>query len=170
MKKDDVKIYTNLVKDLSDIMNESKLTRLKFKHKNAKDKDGIFKITIELENQPHGITNITSTPQMMSYTNPTPVTTPSSITTETNSNDVDYTNHEGSILSPMVGIVYTSANPESAPFVEVGSTVNEGDTLLLIEAMKVFNPIKAPKSGKVTKIFVKNNSPVEFNELLLIIE
>lgn len=169
MKKEDVKIYTNLVKDLSDIMNESKLTRLKFKHKNAKDKNDTFKITIELENQPHGINNINPTSQMMSY-NPAPATTPSSVSPEAKGNDEDYASHEGSILSPMVGIVYTSANPDSPPFVEVGSTVNEGDTLLLIEAMKVFNPIKAPKAGKVVKIFVKNNSPVEFNELLLVIE
>lgn len=114
MKKDDVKIYINLVKDLSDIMNESKLTRLKFKHKNAKDKNDTFKITIELENQPHGITNITPTPQMMNYTAPT-TATPSSITTEAKENDVDYTKHEGSVLSPMVGIVYTSSNSRFCP-------------------------------------------------------
>ena len=76
----------------------------------------------------------------------------------------------GVIHSPMVGVVYTSPEPDHPPFVRVGDKVQKGQTLLLIEAMKVFNPIKAPKSGTVGKIFVKNEAPVEFGEPLLIIE
>jgi len=70
----------------------------------------------------------------------------------------------------MVGTVYTSPDSDSAPFIKIGDSVSEGDTLLLIEAMKVFNPIKATKSGKVTRIFSDNATPVEFGEPLLIIE
>ncbi|OHC76057.1 MAG: acetyl-CoA carboxylase, biotin carboxyl carrier protein [Rhodospirillales bacterium RIFCSPLOWO2_12_FULL_58_28] len=79
-------------------------------------------------------------------------------------------NHPGVIVSPMVGVVYTSDEPKAAPFVKVGDTVKEGDILLLIEAMKVFNQIKAPRSGKVIRILVSSGMPVEFGEPLLIIE
>ncbi len=78
--------------------------------------------------------------------------------------------HPGVVVSPMVGVVYITPDPDSPPFVKVGDEVGEGDTLLLIEAMKVFNPIKAPKAGKVTRILVGNGTPVEFGEPLMIIE
>jgi acetyl-CoA carboxylase biotin carboxyl carrier protein len=78
--------------------------------------------------------------------------------------------HPGTVTSPMVGVVYTSSDPDTPAFVKVGDEVSEGQTLLLIEAMKVFNPITAPAAGKVTKILVGNGSPVEFGEPLVIIE
>ena len=78
--------------------------------------------------------------------------------------------HPGVVVSPMVGVAYTLPDPDSAPFVQVGDQVSQGDTVILIEAMKVFNPIKAPRSGKVTRIIVSNGSPVEFGEPLMIIE
>ncbi len=78
--------------------------------------------------------------------------------------------HPGVVVSPMVGVVYITPDPDSPPFVKVGDEVGEGDTLLLIEAMKVFNPIKAPRDGKVTRILVGNGTPVEFGEPLMIIE
>jgi acetyl-CoA carboxylase biotin carboxyl carrier protein len=81
-----------------------------------------------------------------------------------------HADHPGVIVSPMVGTAYTTADPETPPFIKVGDVVSEGDTLLLIEAMKVFNPIKAAKGGKVTRIFIDNGTPVEFGEPLLIIE
>jgi acetyl-CoA carboxylase biotin carboxyl carrier protein len=74
------------------------------------------------------------------------------------------------IMSPMVGTTYTAAKPGAAPYVSIGDQVNEGDTLLIIEAMKVMNPIPAPKSGKITKIFVDDASPVEFGQPLMVIE
>ncbi len=78
--------------------------------------------------------------------------------------------HPGLVTSPMVGVVYTSAEPEAPPLVKVGDTVAVGDTILLIEAMKVFNPIKAPHSGRVQQVFVANGTPVEYGESLMIIE
>ena len=78
--------------------------------------------------------------------------------------------HRGVVVSPMVGVIYTSDEPDAAPFVKVGDEVMEGDTLLLIEAMKVFNQIKAPRSGKIIRILVSKGMPVEFGEPLLIIE
>jgi acetyl-CoA carboxylase biotin carboxyl carrier protein len=78
--------------------------------------------------------------------------------------------HPGLVTSPMVGVVYTTAEPSSPPFVKVGDAVEVGATVLLIEAMKVFNPIKAPHAGVVTRILVSNGVPVEYGEPLLIIE
>jgi acetyl-CoA carboxylase biotin carboxyl carrier protein len=80
------------------------------------------------------------------------------------------TDHPGVVKSPMVGIAYTSPEPTAPAFVKVGDTVAEGQTVLLIEAMKVFNPIKAPRAGKVTRVFVSNGTPVEYGEPLLVIE
>ncbi|MEE3051222.1 MAG: acetyl-CoA carboxylase biotin carboxyl carrier protein subunit [Pseudomonadota bacterium] len=74
------------------------------------------------------------------------------------------------VTSPMVGVVFTGPDSDSPPFVKPGDEVTEGQTLLLIEAMKVFNPITAPKSGRVTEILVANGAPVEFGEPLLILE
>lgn len=74
------------------------------------------------------------------------------------------------VTSPMVGVVFTGPDPEAPPFIKVGDEVKEGQTLLLIEAMKVFNPITASKSGRVTEILISNGAPVEFGEPLLILE
>ena len=78
--------------------------------------------------------------------------------------------HPGAIVSPMVGVAYLSPEPGSPHFVSVGQQVSAGQTLLLIEAMKTFNQIKATKSGTVTRILVENSSPVEYGEALMIVE
>lgn len=82
----------------------------------------------------------------------------------------DLSKHPGAVASPMVGTAYLKPDPDSAAFVSVGQTVNEGDTLLIVEAMKVMNPIKAPKSGTVKQIVVSDSQPVEFGEVLVVIE
>ena len=78
--------------------------------------------------------------------------------------------HPGAVLSPMVGVAYLAPEPGAAPFITVGQTVSAGQTLLLIEAMKTFNQIKAPRAGTVTRILVTPGSPVEYDEPLLILE
>ncbi|MCG8504280.1 MAG: acetyl-CoA carboxylase, biotin carboxyl carrier protein, partial [Sphingomonadales bacterium] len=78
--------------------------------------------------------------------------------------------HPGAILSPMVGTVYVSPEPGAPPFVTKGDTIQEGQTLLIVEAMKVMNPIPAPKSGTVREILVADGQPVEFDEPLIVIE
>ncbi len=78
--------------------------------------------------------------------------------------------HPGSLKSPMVGTVYLSPEPGASPFVKVGDSVNAGQNLLIIEAMKVMNPIKSTKSGIVKQILVRDAEPVEFNTPLMIIE
>ncbi len=82
----------------------------------------------------------------------------------------DYSNHAGAVKSPMVGVVYLSADPNSPEYVKIGGTVAEGDTVCLIEAMKTFNPVKAHRSGKVTKVLVTSGDPVEYGEPLIVIE
>jgi acetyl-CoA carboxylase biotin carboxyl carrier protein len=78
--------------------------------------------------------------------------------------------HPGSITSPMVGVAFLAPDPDAPNFVSAGQHVSAGQTLLLIEAMKTFNQIKAPAAGTVTKIAVRNNTPVEYGELLMIVE
>ena len=78
--------------------------------------------------------------------------------------------HPGAVRAPMVGTVYLTPEPGAAPFVTVGAEVREGQTLLIIEAMKVMNPIRAPRAGRIAKLLVTNGDPVEYGELLLIIE
>lgn len=79
-------------------------------------------------------------------------------------------NHPGAVTSPMVGTAYLSPEPGAAPFVRVGDTIKAGQTVLIIEAMKVMNPIKAPRGGTVAEILADDAQPVEFGEVLLIIE
>ena len=78
--------------------------------------------------------------------------------------------HPGCVTSPMVGVVYLSAEPGTPPYVTIGQSVTVGQTLMLIEAMKTFNQIKAPRAGTVTRILVQAGAPVEFGEPMLIIE
>ncbi len=82
----------------------------------------------------------------------------------------DFAHHPGAVLSPMVGIVYLAPEPGATPFIVQGQTVAAGQTLLLIEAMKTFNQIKAPKAGTVARILIAAGAPVEFGEPLLILE
>ncbi|MGB8843854.1 MAG: acetyl-CoA carboxylase biotin carboxyl carrier protein subunit [Aliidongia sp.] len=84
--------------------------------------------------------------------------------------ETDPTDHPGALTSPMVGTVYLSPQPGAGPFVRVGDAVSAGQTLLIIEAMKVMNQIKAPKSGKVTRILVSDSTPVEFGQVVMILE
>ncbi len=76
----------------------------------------------------------------------------------------------GAVTSPMVGTAYLAAEPGAKPFVSVGDQVSEGQTLMIIEAMKTMNQIPAPKSGKVTRIMVEDGTPVEFGDPLMVVE
>jgi len=76
----------------------------------------------------------------------------------------------GAVTSPMVGTVYVAPEPGAPPFVGVGDMVEEGQTLFIIEAMKVMNPIRSPRAGRISRILVANGDPVEFGEVLLVIE
>jgi len=84
--------------------------------------------------------------------------------------DSDPAAHPGAVTSPMVGTVYLQSEPDSPAFVKVGDSVSEGDTLLIIEAMKTMNQIPAPRSGTVKRILIEDSAPVEFGTPLMIVE
>jgi acetyl-CoA carboxylase biotin carboxyl carrier protein len=82
----------------------------------------------------------------------------------------DPANHPGAVSSPMVGTIYMQAEPGATPFASVGATVNEGDTLLIVEAMKTMNHIPAPRSGVITRILIEDGAVVEYGTPLVILE
>jgi acetyl-CoA carboxylase biotin carboxyl carrier protein len=88
----------------------------------------------------------------------------------TSAPDTNVSDHPGAVASPMVGTAYNAPEPDAPTFVKKGDNVNQGDTLLIIEAMKVMNPIKAHKAGTVTQVLFENGQPVEFGDVLIVIE
>lgn len=111
----------------------------------------------QISSAPHGVHGVTSTPVIES--NMESKTTLASTTSS---------GHK--IRSPMVGTMYISPSPDSAPFVTVGQSVKVGDVLCIVEAMKMFNEIEADRAGKVVDILVANGQPVEYDQVLFIIE
>jgi acetyl-CoA carboxylase biotin carboxyl carrier protein len=99
-----------------------------------------------------------------------PVAAPAAVTTTAPAADTKPASSGTPVPSPMVGTIYLAPSPGAAPFIKVGDKVKQGDTLLIIEAMKVMNPIKAPKGGTVTEIAAQDTKPVEFGETLVVIE
>lgn len=151
---------TKLVRELANILNDTELAEIEIKK-------GDLKIRVS-KSGPSAPIQYAAPPAAAAPVAPAPAPAPASATvSETAPTAKD---HPGTIKSPMVGTAYLRANPESDPFTAVGSTVNEGDTLLLVEAMKTFNPIKAVKSGTVREILVDDAQAVEFGEPLMIIE
>ncbi len=149
-KLDAMQVDLKMVRQLADLLNETGLTEIEVE-------DGDRKVKVARG----GV----SVPMAA----PAPVAAPASLATAPAAIAAPV-DHPGTVKSPMVGTVYLSANPEVPPFAAVGATVSEGDTLLIIEAMKVMNPILAPRSGKVVQILVSNSQPVEFDQPLVIIE
>jgi acetyl-CoA carboxylase biotin carboxyl carrier protein len=84
--------------------------------------------------------------------------------------EADPAEHPGAVKSPMVGTAYLAAEPGAKPFVEIGGPVQQGQTILIVEAMKTMNAIPAPRSGTVTAILVEDGQPVEYGEPLIIVE
>ena len=114
-------------------------------------------------------------PQIQTVTHqPAPIltntVTATPATSQPTPTEEDYTQSSNAVKSPMVGVVYLSPDPNSANYVKVGDSIKEGDIVCLIEAMKTFNPVKAHKSGTVSKILVEGGDPVEFGEPLVVIE
>ena len=147
----------NLVQALSDIVNNDMLSELEyetdeFKIKIAKQSKQIFS---EVQS------TVSQLPKENNIEEPNKIIP----TSEKFTNE-----HPGALNSPMVGTAYSSSEPGKDPFVKINSTVQKGDSLLIIEAMKVMNTITAHKSGKVAFIGFEDNQPIEFNQLLLIIE
>ena len=154
-KKNDHSSNIDLVQTFVDMMNKDNLSELEYEHLDVKIKIS-NKTTNNNENNFRTISkNIEEV----------------KIDDDTKNNlETPNNNHPGALNSPMVGTAYAAAEPGKDPFVKLNSSVKKGDTVLIIEAMKVMNSITAHRSGKITFIGFEDNQPVEFNQILLIIE
>jgi len=129
------------------------------------DETGLTEIEIEQDGQRVRVARGTATPAPRAPTAPAPQPVAESIAAP-----MDPAKHPGVVISPMVGTAFGSPEPGAKPFIEIGSQVKAGDTLLIIEAMKTMNQIPAPRAGNVIQILFEDGQPVEFGEPLVIIE
>lgn len=144
-----------LIRDLAELLNETDLTEIEL------EREGL---RVRVARQITMATNVMSAAPMTAAAHATAATTAAA------AKPADPANHPGVVKSPMVGTAYRSAEPGAAAFIEVGTRVAQGQTLLIIEAMKTMNHIPAPKSGTVIQIMIDNAQPVEFGEPLCVIE
>lgn len=142
-----------LVRSLATLLDETNLTEIEYD-------TGSLRIRVARQGQPMTLAHapVAAAPALVT---PPPSAQPAV---------ADDSSHPGAVTSPMVGVAYLSPEPGAAKFVEVGQTVSEGQTIMLIEAMKTFNPIRAPRSGKLARFLATDGQPVEFGEPLAIIE
>nr|WP_314443146.1 acetyl-CoA carboxylase biotin carboxyl carrier protein [uncultured Sphingomonas sp.] len=153
-----MRIDAGLVRELAELLSANELSEIE-----VEDGDRKIRVKRELTVAAAPVQHVVAAPQAMAAapasageTASTPAATPEA------AGDL--------VRSPMVGTCYLAAEPGSANFVSVGDTVKQGDTLLIVEAMKVMNPIQAPRAGKVTQLLVANAQPVEFDQPLVVIE
>ncbi|MBM93611.1 MAG: acetyl-CoA carboxylase, biotin carboxyl carrier protein [Legionellales bacterium] len=149
---------TNPIQKLAEVIEFAEEKNLKLQEIEVKDQDGSgLRITLQSS------VPVVAAPGPAVLSHPTaPVSTPSTDDTQTESGTA--------IKSPMVGTAYLTPSPDAEPFIKVGQSVSAGQTICLIEAMKMFNKIKAETSGTVKKILIESGQPVEFDQPLVILE
>ena len=147
----------NIIRELAELLNETGLTEIEIEKAGLKVR---VARSVTVTAMAHAPATQAAAPVGHAAITPTPAATAIG----------DPAKHPGALKSPMVGTAYRSPEPTAPPFIEVGSRVTQGDTVLIIEAMKTMNQIPAPRSGTVTAIFFENGQPVEFGEVLVIIE
>lgn len=150
-----MRVDTALVKELAELLTANELTEIEVE-------DGDRKVRVRREAAP--VMAYAPAPAAVAAAAPAPAATTPAAEAAPAAAPID------AVKSPMVGTAYLSAEPGAKPFIAVGAPVKQGDTLLIIEAMKVMNPIVAPKGGKVTQILVGDSQPVEFDQPLVVIE
>ena len=150
---------TALVKVLADILDEAGLAELEYE-------------TADLSVRLSRVSSAAQVAPVAAVAAPetAPAVAPAAPAAAPVTDTADAASHPGAVTSPMVGTVYVAPEPDAPSFIEVGGTVKKGQTLLIVEAMKVMNPITAPADGTVKQIFVQNAQPVEFGEVLVVIE
>ncbi len=151
-------IDKDLIRELAELLTETGLTEIEFEHEGLR-----LRVAKTI--------NIAAAAPIPSLTHSSHAQTSTPAKTDPQvSADHDLTSHPGAVPSPMVGTAYRAPEPGAAPFVEVGTQVTEGQTLMIVEAMKTMNHIPAPKAGTITAILVEDGQPVEYGEPLVIIE
>ncbi len=149
---------SKLIRELAEILNETDLNEIELKK-------GDLKIRVSKGSTTVMAANYAAAPSPAAA----PQAASPSIETVPSEKPSDAGSHPGAVKSPMVGTAYVRPSPDADAFVSPGDSVKEGDTIMLVEAMKTFNPITAPKSGKISEILVEDAQPVEFGEALFII-
>ncbi len=152
-------ITTDLVRELAELLVEKDLNEI-----DVKDQD--IRIRLSRGNQGFAMSSMSPMPSMAM---PAPVATidaPQGLAAPAS----EKVTNQNAVPSPMVGTIYMSPSPEAAPYVTVGASIREGDTILIIEAMKTMNHIAAPRSGTISAILVEDKQPVEFGEALVVID
>lgn len=148
-----------LIRDLANILKDTDLTEIEVEQDD-------LRIRVSRNGTP--VAMPMAMPQMPAYQMPAAVAAPANAVAAPVAESARAS--KNAVTAPMVGTAYLSPAPGARPFVEVGATVKEGQTILIIEAMKTMNQIPAPRSGKVTEIFVQDAAPVEYGEPLIVIE
>jgi len=152
-----------LTSELATILDERSLTDIELETES---------LSIRVSRTPATQNVVASAPAMAAAPAPAPAAAPAAAPADAPaaSGGDDYANHSGAVKSPMVGTYYESAEPGAAPFVKEGDTVAKGQTICIIEAMKVMNTITASQAGTVKHIACENGQPVEYDQLLVVIE
>lgn len=147
----------DLINSLADILNSTGLSEIELDRKGTR-----FRVSRQMTT----VATVAHAPQPH-HVAAAPVAVPAAEAPAAKAGAGD---HPGTVKSPMVGTVYRASTPGAPPFVDVGTIVKQGQTLLIIEAMKTMNQIPSPRDGRVTHVFVDNGHPVEFGEPLVVIE
>ena len=152
------------VQSLAELLNQNELTELEV----SREYGETDKINVRVSKSGSVQVPYVATPQTNIAHPPSAGIVQQEVTSGQNNNDP--VSHPGAVTSPMVGTIYMQAEPGAEPFISVGSTVSEGDTLLIVEAMKTMNQTPSPKSGTVKRIFVEDGAAVEFGSPLVVVE
>ena len=166
MSKNTSEADVAFIQALAELLNKNDLTELSVKREYGEDDS----LDVRVVKQANIMTQVVSAAPQAYHPAP-PAAAPAPVAAAAApAAPEDPAQHPGAVTSPMVGTVYMAAEPGAAPFVTIGASVSEGQTVLIIEAMKTMNHIPAPKSGTVKRILVEDGSPVEYGAPLLIIE
>ncbi|HEY6917834.1 MAG TPA: acetyl-CoA carboxylase biotin carboxyl carrier protein [Tabrizicola sp.] len=165
MSKQNTDTDVAFISALAELLNKNDLTELSVKREYGEDDS----LEVRVVKQANVVT-VAAAPAPVAYA-PAPTAAPATAAAPAAvAAPEDPAQHPGAVTSPMVGTVYLAAEPGASPFVTIGAQVSEGQTVLIIEAMKTMNHIPAPKAGTVKRILVEDGHPVEYGAPLLIIE
>ncbi len=156
-EKKTTNVDPGLVRELAAILNDTGLSEIEVEHGELRLR---LARTLTVAAAPQAVVAHAAPATVATPAAPAPAASPAA----------DISKHPGAVPSPMVGTAYLSPEPGAATFVKVGDSVTQGQTIMVVEAMKTFNPIPAPRAGKITAILVTDAQPVEFGEPLVIIE